>query len=259
MHSPAPRFGVDYDIGWAGFTDTGGAIALAIGYGERWERLESKRGTPTVTHAFVVIDAQYGVEAHAETGVVLFPLAKYLGDSKCRTYFQHPCGWTPEMGRRIADLALTTPPFGCPYDTRLIGAMAASYTLLGHAINRITGNWLKRALCRCLSTPNAFICSETVAFIYQQIPELKDLGWFNNARLHCHRYDPRVHRCRAMAHVAGPLTCHEHHSRLRSSLPKVVGLWLAFRLKRLDSPTTSPNAIGAGTRTGSCERRDTRV
>lgn len=174
MHTPV--FGLDYDIGWAGFTDTGGAIAEAIGYGERWERLEGKRGTPTVTHAFVVIDSQYGVEAHAKTGVALFPLAKYLADPNCKTYFRQPHGWTSDLGRRISDLALTTPPFGFPYDTRLIGAMALSYTLLGHALNRVTGGWLKRALCRHLSTPNAYICSETVAFIYQQIPELKNLG-----------------------------------------------------------------------------------
>ena len=169
-------FSVDYDVGWAGFTNTGGAIADAIGYGERWDRLEAKRGTPTVTHAFVVIAPGVGVEAHLETGVARFALSKYWNDPKCKLYFRRPRGWTPEMGLNIAARAQLSPPLGHPYDKSLIEAMALSYSVLGHGLSLATRGWFKRMLCMHFSTPYAYICSEAVAYIYQQFPELKDKG-----------------------------------------------------------------------------------
>lgn len=171
-------FGVDYAPGWCGFTNTGGAVADGIAYGERWERGANKY--PAVTHAFICTGENEGIEAHLETGVARFDLRKYSMDKNCGLYFRQPRGWTPELGARIVATASQTPPFGCPYDLSLITAQALSDTLTGHWLNAITNGRFKRFLCNHLSKPGTFICSETDATVLQKQPELAKLGCLVN-------------------------------------------------------------------------------
>jgi hypothetical protein len=173
-----PIFTHDYDVGWCGFTDTGGGIADAIGYGERWERQGAK--DPVVTHAFIVTGENQGIEAHLETGVAVFDLRKYSQDQNCALYFRKPAGWTISLGKRIAETAAKTPPFGQPYDTNLIVGDAVCDTLLGHALNWITRGLFKKAVCKAFNKSGRWICSEDVAFVLQQQPELRDLGCLAN-------------------------------------------------------------------------------
>jgi hypothetical protein len=176
-----PVFGIDYDVGWAGFTFTPKEIiSEAIGYGERWEERSVGEAAalpyPAVSHAFICTGAGTGIEAHIDTGVAGFHLAKYTADTKCRVYFRKPRGWTPDLGKRIAATAAKNPPLGCAYDTSLIAADAICDTITGHALDRLTRGWFREWMCAWLARPNRFICSETDAYVFQQQPELAALG-----------------------------------------------------------------------------------
>lgn len=174
-----PIFGLDYDIGWSGFTFAGGAISDGISYGERWERSGSK--FPPVSHAFLCTGVNSGIEAHLETGVARFDLRKYSHDPNCKLYFRKPRLWTPDLAARIVTTASQDPPLGCAYDTNLIAADALSDTILGHYLNDLTHGWIRTKLCKWLGNPKKFICSETVAFVYQKQRELAGLGCLRQA------------------------------------------------------------------------------
>lgn len=177
-----PVFGIDYNIGYIGFTNTGGGIADAIAYGERWERYKLNCRDvvePAVTHVFVCTGENAGIEAHLETGVAKFSLLKYSMDPNCKLYFRRPRGWTPELGARIAAAAATPypqGPFGCSYDMGLIVADSLSDTIVGHSMNALTLGASKRSLCWMLGRKDRRICSQTGAQCLAMQPEYRGKG-----------------------------------------------------------------------------------
>ncbi len=166
-----PSFGSDYDVGWIGFTRAAGLVTAGIAYGERSERIPQ---FPEVTHAFIVSGNDAGIEAHLETGVARFALAKYSNDPNCKLYFRRPSRWTPALGERIA--AAAAGKLGAKYDTSLIAAEALTDTFLGRLVNHVTAGRFKRLLCRGLDRPGAFICSELAAFALASQREYNSLG-----------------------------------------------------------------------------------
>jgi hypothetical protein len=165
-----PQFGVNYDVGYIGFTYTGGFVAAGVAYFERWNRLSDIK----VTHVLVVSGENECIEAHIDEGVARVPLTKYFADPECRIFFRKPRGWNPELGERIAAAAGTK--VGAKYNTGLVAAEAAADTVAGHWLNRLFRDWPHRVLNRWLARPNEFICSELAAFALAQQPEFAGQG-----------------------------------------------------------------------------------
>lgn len=165
-----PKFGINYATGFIGFTYTGGFVAGSVAYFERWNRTRGLK----VSHTFVVSGDNECVEAHIDEGVARVPLTKYFADSACQVYFRQPRGWTPDLGRRIAEAAAAKA--GAHYNTGLIVADAAADSFAGHWLNRLFRSWPNRLLSRACDRSGHWICSQLVAYALAQQPELNGRG-----------------------------------------------------------------------------------
>ncbi len=165
-----PKFGVNYATGHIGFTYTGGFVASSVAYFERWNRSNGLK----VTHVFVVSGENECVEAHIDEGVARVPLTKYFADPVCQVFFRQPRGWSPELGRRIAETAASK--VGSHYNTSLILAEAAADTFMGHWLNRLLGSWPNRIMSRACDRSGHWICSQLVAYALAQQLELQGRG-----------------------------------------------------------------------------------
>lgn len=166
----APRFGVNYDMGYIGFTYTGGLLAAGVAYFERWNRASDIK----VTHALVVSGESECIEAHIDEGVACVSMAKYFDDPECRIFFRRPRGWNPELGKRIA--AAARAKVGSNYNTGLVVGDAAADTFAGHWLNKLFHDWPHRALNRLLARRSEFICSELAAYALASQPEFMGQG-----------------------------------------------------------------------------------
>jgi hypothetical protein len=165
-----PKFGVNYDTGYIGFTYTGGFVAGSVAYFERWNRSTGLK----VSHTFVVSGDNECIEAHINEGVARVPLTKYFADPACQVFFRCPRGWNPELGRRIADDAAAK--LGAHYNTGLIVADVAADTFMGHWLNRLLRSWPSRVMSRACDRSGHWICSQLVAYALAQQPELQGHG-----------------------------------------------------------------------------------
>ena len=166
-----PEFGVNYDVGYIGFTFTAGSfVSEGIAYFERWERMSQIQ----VSHVFVVIGDNELVEAHIEHGVQRAPIIKYFDDPKTRVFFRQPRGWNPFMGRSIARAALSK--VGTPYATGLIVADLMADSWMGHWLNIICRQWPRRLVNALITNPNDFICSELGAYALASQVEFEGRG-----------------------------------------------------------------------------------
>ena len=87
---------------------------------------------------------------------------------------RRPKGWTPELGKRIACEAFKYA--GDSYDYKLIVADAASYSIAGRLLNKITKDALDSVLTDIADSRGAVICDELAALAMQAQPELHQLG-----------------------------------------------------------------------------------
>lgn len=178
-----PQFGVNYDIGWLGFTRTLDLVGDAIAYGEQ---SESEKGYPSVNHVLIVIGDGQCVQAHIDNGVQRGPLSQYLDDPRSRVYFRKLRFYTPDLGNRVAQFGLSK--VGCGYAKVEIAEMAAADTLVGRAVNELTGNRIHDELAELLTSPLAYICSQLGAAAVFIQPEFSDLP---KARLPVAAWDPQ--------------------------------------------------------------------
>lgn len=169
-----PKFGVNYDIGYAGFTFVGGAVSDGIAYFERWSRLSDIK----VSHALTVSGPNECIEAHMGEGVARAPLSKYFDDPTTQIFFRKPKPWNLSIAHNI--LLAAASKIGCKYATDLIIAEAAANSLAGHLINEVLHDEPNRVVSDLLADPNAFICSQLVAYALGQQPELKGRGILAN-------------------------------------------------------------------------------
>src|SRR5579863_2701356 len=97
-----PQFGINYDVGWIGFVWHDSFVADGIAWFTRWYR----KGNPIVDHVFVVTGENQIVEANAD-GVDVDPLIGYTTSPGYSLYLREPRNWTPDLGNRIANKALS--------------------------------------------------------------------------------------------------------------------------------------------------------
>lgn len=170
-----PEFGVNYDVGYIGFTMTrGDDISEGIAYFERFERMSDI----AVSHAFVVTGDDELVEAHIEHGVQRDCISKYFDDPNVLVFFRKPRNWTPGMGRVIANAAISK--IGRPYASGLIVADVLADTLFGRLANKVFKQWPDRFVRALLDEPNRFICSELAAYALSQDYLLYKIGVLKN-------------------------------------------------------------------------------
>lgn len=157
-HSLKPNFGVNYDVGYVGFTSrSDDPVDAGIAWFERWYDYDQI----CVTHALIVSGPDECVEAHARTGVQKSTLSKYWNDPHCRLFFRKPAGWYQRLGEDIAISAQRH--IGDKYGYGLIVADMLADTALGHWLNRKLKDWPNRAVSKLLNRAGTEVCSELAA------------------------------------------------------------------------------------------------
>ncbi len=174
-HSLKPNFGVNYDVGYVGFTSrTDDAVAAGIAWFERWDLVKLGANVPSgicVEHALIVSGPDECVEAHAGTGVQKAILSKYFNDPHCRIFFRKPRNWSQVMGEDIVISAQRR--VGDKYGYGVIVADAVANTYLGHLANVLLRNWPNRIVSKLLDSAGAEVCSQLAAEALQDnLPHL---------------------------------------------------------------------------------------
>lgn len=163
IHSLKPNWGVNYDVGYIGFTSrTDDLVAAGIAW---FERFESQRDLPTVEHVLIVSGPDECIEAHARTGVQKAPLSKYFTDPHCRIFFRKPRRWDQILGEDIVISAQRR--IGDGYGYGVIAADLLANTYLGHMANVFLRNWPNRVISKLLKRPGSEVCSELAAEVLQ--------------------------------------------------------------------------------------------
>jgi len=164
-----PRFGVNYDVGYIGFTYyPGDIISEGIAY------FSDAETDIDVSHTLLVTGKNECIEAHIKNGVVVSTLSKYFNDPDCQIFFKKPVWLTHEIADRMVETA--EEQVGCEYDTPLITAQALQGSFLGRLINKVFDGSVDRFVSDKLDSDNKWICSELVAYILDSQPEYKDKG-----------------------------------------------------------------------------------
>jgi hypothetical protein len=158
-----PVYGVNYAAGWsfASFRENN-KLSHGIAWFTRWDQMSQL----PVSHVGFVAGPNSVIEATREKGVVETPIGNYFDDPHVHIYFRKPRGWTPDLGKRIAAMAMIQ--IGDSYDTALIKAHLAAGTFLGHWISKFSDDALELWLCNKFNDPDAWICSELCAWTMQQ-------------------------------------------------------------------------------------------
>lgn len=167
--APSSRL-AGYNTGYVFFTHAHDRIASGIDWFQRFGRGENL----PVHHTGIVVDSAHVEEAHWRSGVRKAHLPDYLADPDTLIVFRRPRGWTPELGQRIAQAALSRD--GRPYNKGLILSQLASNTFLGHLLNGVLRGMPEVWLCRMLDNRQAFICSQLSAWALNEQPEFKGRG-----------------------------------------------------------------------------------
>jgi len=146
-------------------------ISVGIRWFEHWE--PAIGGWPMPSHALKIIGANSTVEALSD-GVVYGSLFPYLADPKIKLLVRRPYAYTPELGAYLSEVIQTM--VGRKYNYPLIGAMAATNTVTGHLIDRLSGGRFSKWLDGLAHDKQKAICSECVAEANQSSPVLANRG-----------------------------------------------------------------------------------
>lgn len=165
-----PVFGVNYDIGFVGFTHTDSSfVSSGITWFTRWDRMSEI----AVSHVLLVTGADKCIEANPE-GVVQSNLSDRFNDPKIQIFFRKPRGWNSAMGKRL--VAAAQKYIGNKYDYGLIVANFLTSNLIGRGLNSLFGGMPAKWLFKVFDRKNAQICDEVIALILQTESGLKMLG-----------------------------------------------------------------------------------
>jgi hypothetical protein len=170
-----PVFHKTHDIGYIGFTYFKESfVSQGIAYFTRWSKLSDI----TVSHALIVTGDNQCIEALGEKDcVTISPLTKYFDNQKCSIFFRKPRGWTEDIGRRVAETALTQKD--CKYDYNLIAADFVRGSFIGHLIDECFNGKPEDILTKLLNNDKRWICSELAAYALDEQPEYHDKGILN--------------------------------------------------------------------------------
>ena len=166
-----PQFGVNYDVGYDGFTARPkDFIAAGIKWFTRWDAIP---GVPPVSHALKIVGEDLTIEAFGD-GVHYGKLSDYLNDPNVCLIVRKPKGWTPEMGARLKSEA--EKHLGEKYNYPLIVALAICNTYLGKWIDNKLKGKLSEWLQGLADRKRYDICSVCVAKMNNEMPELQGKG-----------------------------------------------------------------------------------
>jgi len=166
-----PLYGDNYKIGYIGFTfHDKSIISQGIAYFTRWARMSQIK----VSHALIVTGKNKCVEAVKKTGVTEQPLDKYFDETNTTIFFRKPRRYSEDIGRRIADTALTK--IGCEYDKSLIIAQIMQGCFLGRWVRSVFGDKPDEFLSCLLNSDDKWICSELAAYVLDSQPEYRNKG-----------------------------------------------------------------------------------
>lgn len=169
-HSLKPNWGVNYDVGYIGFTSrTDDAVAAGIAWFEHFDEIQVRDGVRQYTrpagivveHALVVSGPDECIEAHAGTGVQKSTLSKYFNDPHCRIFFRKPRNWNRVLGEDIVISAQRR--IGDKYAYSIIVADALANSVAGHWLNACFGGWPNRIVSGWLSKKHQEVCSQLAA------------------------------------------------------------------------------------------------
>ena len=170
-----PQFGVNYDVGYDGFTARQkDFIAAGIKWFSRWDALP---GTPPVSHAFKIVGEDLTIEAFWD-GVRYGKLSDYLNDPDVALLVRKPKGWTPELGQRLK--AEMEKHLGEKYNWTLIAAIAIANTYLGKWIDKVTKGKFSKWIEGVADRSRYDICSVCVSKTNNAMPEYQGKGVLNN-------------------------------------------------------------------------------
>lgn len=171
IKSIAPKYGVNYDMGYIGFTYYPKKIVSSgIAYFTRFERMSDIK----VSHSLLVSGPDECIEAHIQNGVERSTLSKYFNDPGCQIFFRKPIDLNPELAIRMVETASCL--VGAKYDLALIVAQAIQGSFLGRLINKLTGEWVDRQISYRLNNKNKWICSELTSYVMDEQPEYYNRG-----------------------------------------------------------------------------------
>lgn len=168
--SVKPQFGVNYKVGYVGFTFTdNNFVSNGIAWFTRWEKGENK-DVPNlnISHCFIVDGENECIEATNPT-VCVSPLTKYFNNPHTHVSFRKPLGLTELTGHLMALDA--SHQLGKPYDYSLIVGHAIDDTFLGKLVDEITDDKSREFLTWVFSTKGKLICSELIASVLRNRPE----------------------------------------------------------------------------------------
>lgn len=167
-----PVYGVNYSAGYTGFTCAvdPNAFQKGIAYFTRSDRLSDIK----VTHALTVTGPDTCVEALYTTGVTLSPLSKYFDAEDTLIFFRKP-RHLDDMAVRIIVNAVHE-HIGDKYDKALLASQLYSGTFFGRLASLISAGKSDAFVAWMLDHPEAWICSEYVAWALNKVPKLAGHG-----------------------------------------------------------------------------------
>lgn len=174
-HTLKPNFGVNYDVGYIGFTSrSDDPVAAGIAWFERWDVPDTDDwphhpSVPdgiVVEHALIVSGPDECIEAHAGTGVQKSTLSKYWNDPHCRIFFRKPRNCSRTLGQDIVISAQRR--IGDRYGYGVIVADALANTFLGHCLNAALFNGPNWLISKLLDRKGAEVCSQLAVEVLQE-------------------------------------------------------------------------------------------
>lgn len=163
MITKTPVWGVDYDVGYIGFSFSDNSF---ISKGIVWFTRKAGVKDAKVSHTFIVKDERSVVEADFGGVVVKEDLLERFDRDHLHVFFRKPRGWTPERGRLTVEAALQHK--GDHYNYALIFVHAFCGSFLGRFINKITFNRAEYLMSWSLSKLGE-ICSQLVAIALRAV------------------------------------------------------------------------------------------
>ncbi len=169
-----PKFGVNYNVGYIGFSNNNGVIAKAIKWGTKYD----KKDKIEATHALIIINEHECIEALMGRGVVISPLSKYFNSNEFDIIIRSPREYNTALGKEIVNNAMSKE--GSPYSTKAIVYSLIRGLFAGHIVDLITKDKLWDCLCQNRIGRQTFICSGLVAYCLQQCKSWK---YYNKGHL----------------------------------------------------------------------------
>jgi hypothetical protein len=173
--SAKPIWGKHYHAGWSGFSFTDDAFiseGIAV-----FENPLVLFGARVPSHTWIVTGPDECIEAQGK-GVVRASMSERFANTNCMVWFRCPSFYDSVVAEEIVKGA--EQELGKKYNYAMIGAHAASNTLIGRALNFITRRWYEKILTHIADKKSADICSMVTGYAMQRSHSL--MAWLGSNR-----------------------------------------------------------------------------